>query len=229
MTLRVDEPAGAVREIDRYDRGVGWIAHPHELMQRASHALAVDGEVWVVDPVDGDAVDDLLAEFGTVAGVVVLLDRHERDAARVAARHDVPVYLPEWFSGVAESLPAETPIVRFDDELADTGIEAHVVRNGRWWQEAALFDPADDTLVVTEAVGTSAYFRAGSERLGVHPMLRPFPPRRALSGFDPERVLVGHGSGVLEDASAALDGALSGARRRAPRLYGSYIRGTLPF
>jgi hypothetical protein len=40
------------REIDRYDRGIGWIAYPEETMQRASHVLASDGGAWVVDFVD---------------------------------------------------------------------------------------------------------------------------------------------------------------------------------
>jgi len=60
------------REIDRWDRGVGWIAHPGETMQRASHALVGDdGGLWVIDPVDAPDVDGLLSEFGDVAGVVV--------------------------------------------------------------------------------------------------------------------------------------------------------------
>src|SRR5699024_3715660 len=70
--------------IDRFDGGVGWLAHPDERMQRASHALSTDDGVWLVDPVDADGLDDLLAEEGDVAGVVILLDRHKRDAARLA-------------------------------------------------------------------------------------------------------------------------------------------------
>jgi hypothetical protein len=72
--------------------------------------------------------------------------------------------------------------------------------------------------VVAEAVGTAEYYLASSERLGVHPALRLFPPRR-LGRFDPERVLVGHGAGILDDAAAALSDALDGARARAPGLY----------
>ena len=43
------------------------------------------------------------------------------------------------------------------------------------------------------------------------------PPRDALGGLEPERILVGHGPGLFEDAAAALSDALSGARRRLPR------------
>ncbi|MFC4245626.1 hypothetical protein ACFOZ7_01170 [Natribaculum luteum] len=226
MAFRVDERATDFREIDRYESGVGWIAHPEETMQRASHALAVDGEVWVVDPVDVRGLDDLLAEFGDVAGVVVTLDRHKRDAAAIANRHGVSVYLPSFFEGVATELDA--PIARFGADLADTGIEAHVLKNSRFWQEVALYEPDSETLVVPESVGTADYFLAGSERLGVHPMLRGFPPREKLGGFDPERVLVGHGPGVSTDAARALRDALEGSRRRLPQLYAQNLRMLLP-
>ncbi|THE63280.1 hypothetical protein D8Y22_19140 [Salinadaptatus halalkaliphilus] len=227
MDFRVDERASDFQEIDRYDRGVGWIAHPDERMQRASHALEVDGEVWVVDPVDADGLDELLAEFGEVAGVAVLLDRHKRDAATIANRHDVPVYLPEHFEGVTKELGA--PVVRFQDELAETGIEAYPIVTNRFWQEVALFDREAGTLLVPESVGTVGYFCAGSERLGVHPMRRFVPPRRQLGRAGPERILVGHGAGITEDATAVLEEALRTARRRAPRLYAETAWALGPF
>ncbi|EMA35352.1 hypothetical protein [Halobiforma nitratireducens] len=228
MSFRIDERATDFQEIDRFDGGVGWIAHPDERMRRASHALEIDGEVWVIDPVDAEELDDLLAEFGEVAGVVVLLDRHKRDAASVADRHDVPVYLPDFFEGVAEDLPEETPIARFDDELADTGLQAYTVVDNRFWQEAALYDPDGGTLVVAESLGAADYFCVRDERLGVHPMRRAVPPRSTLGGLRPERVLVGHGSGVLSEATAALEDALDGSRRRTPLLYAKTVRSLLP-
>ncbi|WP_251330452.1 hypothetical protein [Haloplanus pelagicus] len=209
-----------LREIDRWEGGVGWIAHPDERMQRASHAFAVDGDVWVIDPVDAPGLDDLLADLGEVAGVAVCLDRHERDAAAVATRHDVPVYVPEWMDGVAFDAPVE----RFGGELGDSGYRVRRVRDASLppWQEVALY--TDETLLVPEAVGTASFFRAKSERLGVHPMLRPIPPRRALADLEPDRVLVGHGEGVFEDATAALRDALDGARRRLPAAYANMVR-----
>jgi hypothetical protein len=213
----------SLREIDRWDGGVGWIAYPDERMQRASHALVAGDEVWVIDPVDAPALDDLLADLGTVAGVAVCLDRHERDAATVATRHDVPVYVPDWMDGVASDLDA--PTERFGAELGDSGYRVRRVRDASFppWQEAALYGP-DDTLLVPEAVGTASFFLAGDERLGVHPMLRPVPPRRALGDLAPERVLVGHGEGVFDDATAALRDALAGARRRLPAAYAKAVR-----
>jgi hypothetical protein len=81
--------------------------------------------------------------------------------------------------------------------------------------------------VVPEAVGTAAYYLAAGERLGVHPALRLRPPR-TLARFDPDRILVGHGAGVHDDATAVLDDALDGARRRTPRLYLETARDMLP-
>lgn len=229
MALRIDERASDFEEIDRFDGGVGWIAHPEEFMQRASHALEFDGEVWIFDPVDADGLDEFLDDLGEVRGVVVAFNNHTRDAAAIAKRHDVPVYLPDFFEGIAEELDDDLPIGRFGAELLDTGLKTQVVRNNRLWKEVAFFDPDDGTLLVPETVGTVAYFRAGGERLGVHPMQRFFPPREALEGFDPERILVGHGEGVSRNADVALERALSNARKRLPRAYAETAWRTLPF
>ncbi|TKX72743.1 hypothetical protein EXE46_15435 [Halorubrum sp. GN11_10-6_MGM] len=231
--MKGDEPD--LHEIDRYDGGVGWIAYPNETMERASHAFAVDNEetetddVWVVDPVDAPGVDDLLDELGEVAGVVVGLDRHVRDGDVLAARHDAPVYVPEWMTGVEDDLDPGVDVERFGSRLADTGFEAFRVRDSSVppWQEVGLFD--GETLIVPESVGTASYFRGDRERLGVHPMLRLTPPTAALSGLDPERVLVGHGVGVHERAAVALEDALSDSRRKAPGLYAKTLRSALPF
>ncbi|WP_226007592.1 hypothetical protein [Natrinema salinisoli] len=226
MSSRADERPSDFEEIDRFDGGVGWIAYPDETMRRASHALEIDGDVWVFDPVDAAGIDELFAEFGDVAGVVVMLDRHKRDAAAIADRHDVPVYIPEFFEGVSEDLDAA--VARFSDELSDTGLQAFPVIDNRFWQEVALYNPADGTLIVPETVGAVDYFLAGGETLGVHPMLRLNPPRKPLRGVAPERVLVGHGPGVMADASRALEDALAGSRKRTPRLYAEMARGLLP-
>ncbi|MFB6298191.1 MAG: hypothetical protein ABEH56_06695 [Salinirussus sp.] len=226
MPMKRSGPAGDWREIDSFDGGLGWIAHPDERMQRASHALATDEGVYVVDPVDAPGVDDLLAEHGDVAGVVVLLDRHRRDAATLARRHDVAVHLPRTVRGIADDLGA--PTETFSRELGDTGYLVHEVVDNALWSEAALYSEETGVLVVPEAVGTSDYFLASGERLGVHPALRLVPPK-GLRRFSPDRVLVGHGGGVHEDASRALDDAIAGARSRAPGLYARTARSMLPF
>lgn len=208
-------PATDWKEVDRYDGGVGWIAHPEEAMQRASHALAVDGDVWVVDPVDAEGIDDLFAEYGDVAGVVVLLDRHIRDAAAIATRHEVSVWVPEFIDGVAGDIDA--PVERFRHDLGDSGFVAHQLVDNRLWQEALLYNSETGVLVVPEAVGTTSYFLTPGESLGVHPMLRMTPPAH-LTRLEPERILVGHGPGIHENAPRTLERAIDGSRRRTPRL-----------
>lgn len=204
--------AGNLSVIDRHEHGVGWLAYPGETMRRASHAIERDGDVWVIDPVDAEGLDDLLAEYGDVAGVIILLARHKRDSAAVAERHGVSVHVPSWMSGVEEKLDA--PVERFDDEIA--GFESRRLIDNPAWQEAVLFD--GETLVVPESLGTVDYFTAPGEELGVHPMLRLLPPR-SLTDYDPERLLVGHGEGIDEGVGEAIGTAISRSRTRAPQLY----------
>lgn len=215
--MKESRPATDWQEIDRFDGGVGWIAYPSETMQRASHALVdEDEQVWLIDPVDAEGIDDLFEEDGEVAGVVVLLDRHKRDAAKIARRHGVSVWIPEFLDGVAEDIDA--PVERFRYDLADTDFTAHKLVNNRFWQEAILYNGNSGVLVVPESVGTISYFRTGDESLGVHPMARLMPPSE-LTRLEPERILVGHGPGVHENAAEKLEYALEGSRRRTPRLY----------
>jgi len=203
-------------ETNRWDRGASWIAYPEEGMQRASHVLGTDAGAIVVDPVDAEGIDDLFAEFGDVAGVIVLLNRHKRDSAAIANRHDVPVYVPDALAGVEDDIDAPTERVHRQVPGTDYGI--HTLTSNPAWKEAALYGDQDDTLVVPEAVGTADYFLAGTERLGVHPMLRLTPPTK-LNRLTPERLLVGHGHGIMDDASGALTDALRGSRGRTPGLY----------
>jgi len=216
MPMKGSGSPSEAREIDRWEHGVGWLAYPDETMQRASHAFEVDGEVWIVDPVDFDGLDDLVNDLGTVTGVVILLDRHKRDAAAVATRHDVPVYVPQFMSDITDEIDAPTELIR--RELDGTGYGVHELRNSGFWKEAALYGEDTGTLIVPESVGTTSYFRTSSERLGVHPMLRLLPPRK-LARLSPDRILVGHGEGIHEDAPAALQEAVDSSRSKAPSLY----------
>lgn len=188
-----------IRFCDELDFGFGWIAPEPKWLLRASHALADDGKVWLLDPLAGNGVDERLRSLGEPAGVIQLLDRHSRDSAETARRlgvphHDVP------FERVPGSPFEVLPLVRIPS-----------------WREIALWWPERKVLVCADALGTARYFRAPRERLAVHPFLRLTPPRR-LREVAPRHVLVGHGEGVHgEEAVSALEEALSSARRRTPR------------
>jgi hypothetical protein len=182
------------RLVDEWDGGFGWTSD--ERLQRTSHALLVDGRVWLVDPVDEPELEDRVRSLGEAAGVLQLLDRHERGCAAWAARLGVG-HDRAWEAGGAGPF------------------EARRVRDRRWWHEVALWEPTRRTLVCADALGTIPFFRAPGERVGVHPLIRPFPPQ-SLRGLDPERILVGHGAAVTDDAAAALADTLEHARRRLP-------------
>ena len=181
--------------VDETETGFGWLIR--ERYGRTSHALAHDGRVWLVDPVDIEGLDDRIAALGDPAGVIQLLDRHNRDCAVIAARLGVPHHV------VPESLPGTPFEVR------------RVVRLPRW-HEVALWWPERRTLVCADALGTLSFFTAGGGAVAVHPFLRLVPPR-ALAGLDPEHVLVGHGRGIHDDAADAIREALHSARRGLPR------------
>lgn len=207
---------GTFEPIDEFEGGFGWIAHRDETMRRASHALVDDGHVWLVDPVDAEGLDETLADFVDVAGVVVLFHYHRRDAAAIATRHDVPVYLPTGMTAIDDADVA-APVERFADRLDGTGYYLREVASSRIWQEWTLYD--GETLVVPESVGTADYFVAPGERLGVSMMRRLTPPRTTLDGLEPDRILCGHGEGIFAGAAPELERALREARRTAPGMY----------
>ncbi len=179
--------------------GSTWIASTPRAMRRASHALVADGRVWLIDPVDGDGLDEHLAGLGRVAGVVQLLDRHGRDCAALAARHDVPHH-----ENPLRGVPG-APFIPI------------ALTQRRWWREVALWWPGHRALVVAEAVGTSAHVRAPGRRVGVHPALRLTPPR-VLTHLAPAVLLVGHGAPLSDgDVAGDLHHAVRHSRRELPR------------
>lgn len=182
---------------DEIEFGFGWIVE--ERLARTSHALAADGGVWVVDPVDIPGIDERIRLFGEPRGVVQLLDRHRRDCAEVAARLGVPLHAVP-FDGIPGSPFDVLRLVRLP-----------------LWREAALWWPEARVLVCADAIATHPSYRAPGELVGVHPFLAFTPPRR-LGSLDPLHLLCGHGEGLHgEDTPAALRRALRRSRRDLPR------------
>ncbi len=173
------------RFCDESDDGFGWIAE--ERVARTSHALAVAGRVWLVDAVLWPDALERARALGEPAGVIQLLDRHNRDCAEIAAQLGVPH-------------------LRVPDRV-DAPLELIRVVNMPLWHERALWWPDRRVLVAADVLGTVGYFTPGGAPLGVHPLLRLFPPKRRLGKLDPDVVLVGHGEGV-HDASAPFRKAL---------------------
>jgi len=202
-------------EIDRWHGGVGWLAHPEEDGQRASHALQSADGVWLLDPLDAPGVEDLISDFGDVAGVVVCSNYHARDAAEFATRYGVSVHVPAWMTRVAERIDA--PVSREKSVLEAAGFETQRVEPLSLYQETILYRARDRTLVIPDLCSSRSGYPVGDERVGLLLPKRLSPPRERFEGLEPERILFGHGKGIFEDATAALEDALGGARKRFPR------------
>ena len=182
--------------VDEHPFGITW--QIDETGARTSHALRVDGRVWIVDPVEHPAALERIEVLGPVAGVLQLIDRHNRDCAAIAGRLGVPH-------------------LRVPSEVPGTPLEVVRVVDNRRWREVALWWPEPEVLVVPEALGTVDAFTARHGAVGMHPVLRPLPPK-ALRGMRPEHLLVGHGPPVHgPDAAAGLEHAYARSRRDIPR------------
>lgn len=195
-----------VRFCDEFDFGFTWIHPEPPWMERASHAISIDGSVWIIEPVRGFGVLDRIRSLGEPTGVLQLLGRHARDCSFFAEELAVPLYvIPR---GDVPGLPLKTiDVARFPG-----------------WRESGLWWPEQATLVIAEAIGTAPHYLAGSERLAAHPFLRLRPPRK-LAQYEATRLLVGHGAGIEGDSVPFLiEEALSTARRQIPTWLAGQLR-----
>lgn len=183
-------------KLQRHTLGVTWVEQGG--MARAAHALVDDARVWLIDPFEDAQALAAVSELGAPAGVLQLLDRHNRDCKAISERLAIP-------------------LLKLPVEAAGTPFEVVPVISNRAWREIALWWAPQRALVVAEAIGTAPAFALG-RRAGVHPMLRLIPPRQPLSRFEPETLFVGHGEAIESGASAALQDALAHSRRDMPRL-----------
>jgi hypothetical protein len=184
-----------ILEYDEFGFGLSWVLD--EPMERSSHALVDDGRVWFVDPVDVDEAMDRALALGEPAGVIQLLDRHDRDCAQIAERLGVPH-------------------LRLPDAIPGSPFEVLKVVNLPRWRELALWWPAQRALVVSEAVGSGPMFRSGDVPAGIHMFLRLHPPG-VLKRYEPEHLLFGHGDGMHgPDAADALRIAYKRSLRDLP-------------
>lgn len=201
--------------VDEWEGGFGWIAHPEEDSRRASHAVASDDGVWLFDPIDVPGLERVIASLGAVAGVAVLSNYHSRDADVFAERYGVPVTVPAWFDGVADDLDA--PVERVSDDIGTSGFTLRRVDPLPLWREGVAWRESDRTLYTADVFSTLPLYRVDDERIAPYLLSRLFPPRRVFADLEPERIICGHGTGVFEDASTALDDALAGARLNFPQ------------
>jgi hypothetical protein len=184
-------------QIDQHDLGITWVV-ADEAMRRTAHALCDDGRGWLIDPFEDEEALSRALALGETVGVLQLLDRHNRDCAALAERLGVPH-------------------LRLPDAIPDSPFEVVKVVDVPRWREIALWWPDRRALVVAEAVGTGPFFRGDEARAGIHPFLRVRPPK-ALRGYDPQHLLMGHGRSLHgAEAGPALRDAYARSLRDIPR------------
>jgi hypothetical protein len=193
--------------VEEHELGLTWVVE--EPMERAFHALVDDGRVWLVDPLDHPGLPEVedVAKLGEPAGVLQLLDRHNRDCAAIAAKLGVPH-------------------LKVPDAVPGSPFEAIPVLRVPGWKETALWWPQRRALVVAETLAGNPMHTGGEQAVGVHFLLRARPPR-SLRHYDPEHLLLGHGHGLHGPAAAAaVETAYARSRRDLPRVL-SKLPGTL--
>lgn len=196
-----------------FDYGFSWRPEDEGAMQRTSHALVDGDNVWLIDPIEaGPGIHERIAAAGTVAGVIILLDRHLRDGVTMAHRYDVDLHVPMGAGGDIE----DGPVVEYDRIIQVAPFVLMPYRPlGGLWREASLWWPAHRVLVTAECVGAADYYVLPGERLAVHPLVRARPPMH-LRSLGPDLVLPGHGDAVTKDAALELRRAVSSSRTKIP-------------
>ncbi|MFT4048828.1 MAG: hypothetical protein QM648_03225 [Solirubrobacterales bacterium] len=183
---------------DEFEFGASWTQN--ESMERCSHALIANSRAWLIDPVDSAGDVERAVGDAEPAGVIQLLDRHNRDCAGVAERLGVPH-------------------LRLPHELGGSPFEVFSVINRPKWREVGLWWPERRALVVSESLGTSAAFAVGDTGVMVHPLVRLVPPTAPRRYPRAEHLLPGHGRPLhAPDTGARVARALGHARRDIPRM-----------
>jgi hypothetical protein len=203
--------------LDRFTEGLSWRPPGEGFMRRTSHALLVEGGVWLVDPLDAAGLDAELAALGDVAGIVITMARHRRDAESLAERLGIEV----WAHDALGDVRIGPRLRRFGDRLPDVPFEWISLRGHRTralWREVAFVWPERRLAVVGESVGTAPYFLMADERVGLHPLRRTSPPAE-LARLDAERLLVGHGDGLSAGAGRDLNDLVLRGPARRPALW----------
>ena len=184
-------------QVDEHPFGISWVID--EPAARASHALKVDGRVYIIDPVEHPAALERIEVLGPVAAVVQLLDRHNRDCAAIAEKLGV-AHLRD-----ARAIP-NTPLqaIRVVDTAALARGRAVVAAPRRPRRARGARDLVD---------------------LDRGPRRRrpaPDPPPAAAEGaarYRPAYLLTGHGPPVEgPDARDGVEWAYDRAREDIPRL-----------
>jgi len=182
--------------VHEHSAGLTWVQD--EAMARASHALADDGRVWLVDPFTDEEALERARGLGEIAGVLQLFAAHNRDSQAIASRFSAPLL----------KIPDLVP----DSPFSVLSLDKLV------WKERALWWPERKGLIVAESIGAGRLYAVGPGPTGVHVVRRALPPG-TLRSYRPEHLLMGHGPPIHgEEATSALNEALDRSLRDFPAL-----------
>jgi hypothetical protein len=187
----------AASRFHEHELGTSWTQN--EMHLRASHALVSDGRVWLIDPVDSDGDVDRAVGGNEPAGVIQLLDRHNRDCTAVAERLGVPH-------------------LRLPTELADAPFTPFSVIDRPRWREVGLWWPEHNALVVAEAISSMEEIAVAGTGIAIHPFLRLTPPGSLRKYPEAHHLFPGHGAPLhAADTGERIQTALDRSRTDLPR------------
>jgi hypothetical protein len=157
----------------------------------------------LIDPMEACGLDEIAAA-GDVVAIVITVGWHERQAALFAKRTGAPVFVPAADTCMLESLESYETFV--DGAELPLGLLAVGVP-GLTRGEQALFSPRHaGTLLVGDALGTTAKWAPGDVALGGHPTGHPQPWQTLahLLDLEFENLLPGHGEAIIGRATETL-------------------------
>ena len=168
-----------------------------------SYWLRFPGGSVLVDPMEAFGLDDITAA-GDVVAIVLTVGWHERQAHLFARRTGAPVFVPAEDTCMIETL--ESFQTFGDGAELPFGLRAIGVPGLTRGEQALLAPCNGGTLVVGDALGTTAKWAPDDLPLGGHPTGHPQPWETLghLLDVDFENLLPGHGKALLGDAKGSL-------------------------
>ena len=168
-----------------------------------SYWLRTESGSVVIDPLEGGGAS-AIESAGDVRAIVLTVGWHERAARLFATRTGAPVFLPAADICMIEDLESWEPYGAGDQ--LPCGLEAIAVPGLTRGEHALLSHLHDGTLLVGDALGTTAKWAPGGIPLGGHPNghPRPWESLAHLIDLDFESLLPGHGDPIVGGARETL-------------------------
>ena len=168
-----------------------------------SYWLRTESGSVVIDPLEGGGAS-AIESAGDVRAIVLTVGWHERAAHLFATRTGAPVFLPAADICMIEDLESWEPYG--DGDQLPCGLQAIAVPGLTRGEHALLSPVHNGTLLVGDALGTTAKWAPGGIPLGAHPNghPRPWETLSHLLDLDFDNLLPGHGDAIVGGAKERL-------------------------